>query len=57
MINLNLKDVYVNALLADAVYVDSLLKINSVDEQDGLIHVWRSRKQSLLLIILKLLPV
>lgn len=31
MINLNLKDVYVNALLADAVYVDSLLKINSVD--------------------------
>ena len=38
MINLNLKDVYVNALLADAVYVDSLLKINSVDEQDGLIH-------------------
>ena len=38
MINLNLKDVYVNALLADAVYVDSLLKINSVDEQDGLIQ-------------------
>lgn len=38
MINLNLKEVYVNALLADAVYVDSLLKINSVDEQDGLIQ-------------------